>query len=81
MQMRFMYGMRVYKSGKMLLTNDEVCKGWGEYFRELIGDDSIRDVAVGTIGLKVRGEQNRYMREKDKGESEKRNSAPMEVKS
>lgn len=38
----------------MLLTKDEVCKRWNEYFKERIGDDSERDISVSTVRSRVK---------------------------
>lgn len=43
----------------MQVIKDDVCERRREYFKELIGDDSDRDVSVGAVGLEVSRDRNR----------------------
>lgn len=35
--------------GRLHVTKDEVCIRWREYFRELIGDEVMRDLVISTV--------------------------------
>lgn len=39
----------INKSRRLLMLKDEICR-WRECFKELIGDDDIRDVGIDTVG-------------------------------
>lgn len=44
----------------LLVPNDEICKTWREFFKELIGNNCIWDVGIGTVILDTRKVLNMY---------------------
>lgn len=42
------------------MTKDEVCKRKKDYFKEMFGDDGVRNIGIDTIRLEVRRVWNRY---------------------